>query len=414
MESRHTLFPLVTAIDRETKIQVTGLEPGRAYVLRGTSMHKPPHLWERELAADDTGAARWSERFPLPGEYLLDLFAPTAQRPVMTGHLFALPEGLARRIPLRCDFHTHTYYSDGRQSPTEMAIRGRELGLALLAITDHNRYTPTLEAISGAGALGLNLLGLPGEELSFPTWHMLSIGASAAVMDRFNSEAGQAEVAQAEAALAQRPLAPGLTAAEYAPMRWALDRIHRHGGKAYLCHPYWVASRVYHLDPRLYDQMVADGDLDAIELLGDVEFEDNLLSVARYQDLLLQGHRLPIVGNSDSHGVEHTYGCHWTLALAEERTGASALAAIAEGYSAACSVTGPGGRREGFRAYGSHQMVEYALFLEREFFPLHHAICQQEAQAAYQVLYHQGDRKEMLGHAERMAELYRQSLACAA
>jgi len=331
-----------------------------------------------------------------------------ARRPVTTGHIFALAPDLAGRRPLRCDFHIHTYYSDGRQSPTEMAIRGRELGLDVIAITDHNRHAPSQEAIIGAERLGLNLSCLLGEEVSFDNWHALSVGARTGIRELYETPGARSEVAQIGVELDKVELAGGLTSAEYAPLKWAIETIHRHGGRAYLAHPYWVHSQRYHLDLRLYDQLVADGEFDGVELLGEVHYENNLLSIAHYQDLAAKGHVIPLIGCSDTHGAEHYYGCYWTIVLAKNATGTEVLDAVQEGYSAACSTVGPTGKHEGLRIYGPLDLVEYALFLEREFFPMHDELCREEAQLAYAAFRGQETSQEAIaGGGPKMDRLYR-------
>ena len=89
-----------------------------------------------------------------------------------------------------------------------------------------------------------------------------------------------------------------------------------HGGRAYLAHPYWVVERGYHLPSPWYDRVLEEGILDGIELLGDVKHENNARSLARYLDFRASGGDIPIVGNSDTHRAEHTYGTYWTLVYA--------------------------------------------------------------------------------------------------
>lgn len=411
MDPRYPSYPKATAAGRETALAVEHLEPHLAYTVRAFPKKQRRHVWERTVQADARGRAEWPETFPEPGEYLLDLIAPRAERPTTTARVFALPDDLAPRLPWRGDFHIHTHYSGGSQpqmSPTEFAVRGRELGLDVLAITDHDLHTPSLEAIAGVARLGLNLACLMGEEVSFAdNWHMLAIGARCGISDLFQTDAAQAEVAALAASRAKDALAGGLRGDEYAPVRWVVDAIHRHGGRAFLAHPYWVSRRGFHLDIRLYDQLMADGVLDGVELLGDVAYEDNLLSVAHYQGLLMQGYRLPVIGCSDTHGTDHTFGCYWTMIWVAEPSGEGALRAIQDGYSVACSTVGPTGRHEGLRAYGAVRLVELALYLEREFFPLHDALCREEARLALETLFGETDRRaEMTACRARMMALY--------
>jgi hypothetical protein len=236
------------------------------------------------------------------------------------------------------------------------------------------------------------------------------VATGASVWERYNGDEGKAEIAALEAALAGKKMVGGLTAAEYAPIRWAVEGIHRQGGRAFLAHPYWIADRGRHLDVRLYEQLVAERLLDGVELIGDVDYEDNLLSVAYYQGLLEKGYRLPILGNSDTHDVAHTYGGHWTVAFVKEMTGAGVLQAIQERYSVACTLVTPAKQRDALRIYGPVEMVEYALFLNREFYPLHQSICQEEARHASAALL--GDATAKLGLAscrEQMTALFRRS-----
>ena len=410
MDSRYQLFPKVVMPEQETSLEIEGLVPESAYLVSSLPLRARRQIWTRELRTDSAGRLRWTERFPYKGEYLLDIYAQGAHRAATTAHLYAAPPDLARRLPLRCDFHIHTYYSDGHQSPVEMAVRGRELGLDVLAITDHNRHLPSKEAVAGVEQLGLNLICLPGEEISFPGWHMLAVATGASVWERYDSDEGKAEIAALEAALVDAKLVGGLPAAEYAPIRWAVEAIHRQGGRAFLAHPYWIADRGRHLDVRIYEQLVTEGVLDGVELIGDVDYEDNLLSVAYYQGLLEKGFRLPILGNSDTHDVAHTFGGHWTVALVEEMSGVGLLQAIQERYSVACTLVTPAKQRDALRIYGPVEMVEYALFLSREFYPLHQSICQEEARHATAAL--RGDpaaKQSLAACREQMAALFRRS-----
>ena len=64
----------------------------------------------------------------------------------------------------RYDLHMHTYYSDGRASPRELLEHASHLGLAGVAITDHDNARGTREGEPIAAALGLTLI--PGMEFS--------------------------------------------------------------------------------------------------------------------------------------------------------------------------------------------------------------------------------------------------------
>jgi hypothetical protein len=197
----------------------------------------------------------------------------------------------------------------------------------------------------------------------------------------------------------------GDTGWKHEALDWAIRTTQEQGGRAYLAHPYWAIERGYHLPPSLYDRVLEEGTLDGVELLGDVRHENNLRSLARYLDYRAGGHDIPIVSNSDTHGAEHTYGDYWTLVYAKEPTLDGVLEAIAGGWSVACTTAGryadtysagendgtasaglAGDRAARMLALGTFEWVDYAYFLEHQFYPLHDALCAQEATLAYRAL----------------------------
>ena len=63
-----------------------------------------------------------------------------------------------------CDLHTHSDFSDGTFSPTEIIREAEKLGLSAVALTDHNTVKGLSEFISAA--MDRNLEAIPGIELS--------------------------------------------------------------------------------------------------------------------------------------------------------------------------------------------------------------------------------------------------------
>jgi predicted metal-dependent phosphoesterase TrpH len=373
------LFPLVVPVDQTAVLSIAHLTPGGNYVVRIRARRRDADVSEQELVADDSGRLWVRDTYTVPGEHTIDLFAaPGSDRLARIAFYVAAPE-LHTRRPLRCDFHIHTIYSDGRNSPAEMLIRGRELGLDAAVITDHNAYAGSIEGIEERERLRLNLITMPGEEVSGPNWHILSINAHTSVYDLRIGDFGLDSDEK-------RDHWKATTAWEYDALHWAVMATQSHGGRAYLAHPYWAVERGFHLPETMYDQILAEGILDGLELLGDVRYENNVRSLARYLDYRAAGHDIPILGNSDTHWVDHTYGTYWTLVLAENPTPQGVLDAIADGWSVACTTVKPVDihrRKEVLQAFGPFELVDYAYFLEQQFFPLHDMLCAQEAALAY-------------------------------
>jgi predicted metal-dependent phosphoesterase TrpH len=72
------------------------------------------------------------------------------------------------------DLHTHTTYSDGSLTPSELVLAAKEKGLSALAVTDHDTIQGIPEAILAAEQIGMDLI--PGVEISVdfnPEMHIL-------------------------------------------------------------------------------------------------------------------------------------------------------------------------------------------------------------------------------------------------
>lgn len=78
------------------------------------------------------------------------------------------------------DLHMHSTASDGQYSPGELVKMGKEKGLEVLALTDHDTFSGVQEAIAAGERLGVRVLR--GVELSareYPSLHILGYGFSA-------------------------------------------------------------------------------------------------------------------------------------------------------------------------------------------------------------------------------------------
>ncbi len=89
-----------------------------------------------------------------------------------------LPDGLTIEDGPGIDLHTHTTASDGSLSPAALVQKAHVLGLAALAVTDHDTISGLAEAADTARELGIDFL--PGVELSVEDkdgrFHLLGYG----------------------------------------------------------------------------------------------------------------------------------------------------------------------------------------------------------------------------------------------
>jgi hypothetical protein len=293
--------------------------------------------------------------------------------------LYALEADLFERMPYKGDFHMHTYHSDGRESPAYVAASCRKIGMDFMAITDHHRYLPSLEAAEAFSGAAVDLRIYPGEEVHPPNnpVHMLNFGGNFSINDLFKTDAYHAEVAAIASQLEDFP--EGIERYPYASCEWVFQKVREAGGLGVFCHPYWISRRRYDVPQTLSNLLLERQPYDALELIGGYhrsEVESNALQVARYQEERAGGKRIPIVGVSDSHGCEtgSLFGWYYTVVFSPSLDLPDLITSIKDLYSIAVEAL-PG---ETARAFGPFRLVQFAQFLMREVFPAHDSLCASE------------------------------------
>ncbi len=251
------------------------------------------------------------------------------------------------------DLHTHSTASDGTLSPVELVRHARDMGVQVLAITDHDTTDGINAAAQEAAAVGISLI--PGVEVS-TSWggcsiHLLGLGIEPDCAELQQGLAGVRETREQRAQEMGRRLEkagitgayagarvfaagtlvgrahfarylvetghaatvrkvfqhylktgkPGYVATQWAPLEDAVSWIHASGGQALIAHPAryrFTRSKMR----RLLSEFVEMGG-DGMEVIaGSYTGDDiaNMASHAREFDLLAS------VG-SDYHGPENQW-----------------------------------------------------------------------------------------------------------
>lgn len=264
---------------------------------------------------------------------------------------------------MRIDLHTHSNISDGTDAPGELVGRAAEVGLTVVALTDHDTLAGLDQAVAQGERLGVevvrglelscsrdgssvHLLGYgvdardPGlaEELvrvrSGRTDRLLPVLARLAelgvpvteeqVMQHVGNSpsVGRPHIADAlvEAGHVRnrteafdRFLADGGPAhvPRYAvSVERGIDLVHAAGGVAVIAHP-WGRGREHLLPPERLEQLVADHQLDGLE----VDHQDHGADVRHRLRRLADRLDVLATGSSDYHGAgkeDHDLGCNTT------------------------------------------------------------------------------------------------------
>lgn len=308
--------------------------------------------------------------------------------------LYAVEDDLFALRPWKGDLHVHTYHSDGKESPAYVAGMYRRAGFDFLAITDHKKYAPSLEAIKAYEGIPIDLRLYPGEEVHPPEnpVHIVNFGGRFSINELFDTDAYRSEVQAIETN-------EGVPR-QYASCVWCFDKIREAGGLGIFCHPYWLAGHRYDVPLHLTDMIFANQPFDAYEVIGGFfrhQWESNKLQVARYEDERANGKRIPIVGSSDSHGTEQAdlFGWYYTLVFSPTPD----LPDLIEGVKGLKSVAVEAIAGELPRAFGPFRLVKYAQYLLREVFPLRDELCAEEGRL---MLAHAAGDQDAAGMLERL------------
>lgn len=294
-----------------------------------------------------------------------------------TFHIYSVYPDLYGKRAFKGDLHIHSFRSDGMEDPAVVAANYRKAGFDFIAITDHRKWEPSIEAIESYKDVDIDLKLFPGEEVHIPGdyIHVVNFGGTVSVNERYqtNKEKIDAEVREAAEKLS---LPQGINPLEYSYRKWIADSIHQGAGIAILVHPFWYFRNQYNMQTKMTEYLLQEGVFDAFELFGGQTVMENNMQSALYNELRSKGVKIPIVGSSDSHGTEPPiwFKTVQTVLLSEGLELEQLKSNIQELYSAAVECL-PGNN---YIVEGSYRMVKYVLFLLKYYFPRHDELCFEE------------------------------------
>ncbi len=289
--------------------------------------------------------------------------------------VYALGADLYTKTPLRADFHSHSFRSDGKRDPAALAGHFREMGYDAFALTDHNRAYPGDEIDEVYADLQTSLCRVPGEEIHVPGYmtHIIHLFGKESVTEQYIRDPEGTSRAIREDYLPRVPAdVPEVYRERYAAVMWATERIHAAGGIAVFPHPFWCpgGSRMRNVRYALARIYLKSGLFDAYELLGGMGQTGNNRSIALWAELRAEGVDIPVVGSGDVHGLRAScqFPHLFTVCFAESNTPEGIRDAILSKYSVAVEASGTEYERR-YRAYGSFRLVDYTHFLLAHYFP---------------------------------------------
>lgn len=219
-------------------------------------------------------------------------------------------------VTLKCDFHTHTVFSDGKVWPTVRVDEAWNDGLDAIAITDHIEYRPNKEIvvsdlnksneIATKHGADIGMIVIKGTEItrSKPIGHLNAL---------FIKDANKMQVDKPED---------------------AIDEAIRQGAFVMWNHPGWPndTSTLY----RVHEELIAKKKIHGVEAFGNnFDWYPKVIDWCKTTGLT-------VMGNSDIHyTVANTYGLDkmarpMTLVFAKERTQDGIKEALFAGRTLVC------------------------------------------------------------------------------
>ena len=444
----YDVFPKVVLAGEENLITIkalgwhAGFEAGKSYKLCISGMEDgetdmyPDWAFYREVqvVADEDDSLRFPFTFPTEQEYLIKFERISGQDPVKV-YVYAVNEDMRGRYPYRGDLHVHSRRSDGKESPAIVCANYRAAGYDFMAITDHRRYYPSLEAMQAFEGVAPDFCLVPGEEVHVPLTdiHIINFGSHFSINGLVDGSINQEERGDDPKYRSDNGACPPVLSRDeyermireraakgkwfgseqadisYAVCEWVYDRIREGGGLAIFCHPCWRRRLTYQVPTKFIEKMLDEHPFDAYEVLGGENYyEQDGLQTAWYYEELAKGHRFPIVGSTDTHGsTEHNRNaliCS-TIVFAPANTRESLIQSVRESYSVAVDTIS-----KEFRLVGSLRLQKYACFLMENFYPLHDRACAIEGEYLRQYVTGAESAKERLdligGDVSRMIRKY--------
>jgi len=222
-------------------------------------------------------------------------------------------------VTLKCDFHSHTVFSDGNVWPTVRIAEAYRDGLDAIAITDHIEYQPKKDQIPTDHNAAWKILQGPAKEANIILVHGAEI-----TRDMPPGHLNALFITDANALVRDS-------------VYDAIEAAVKQGAFIQWNHPGWKSQEPDGI-PKLYNihkRLLKNGWIHGIEFFNDSEYYPNILEWCRE-------YKLAVMANSDIHGIiseeyrEPEYKNRpMTLVFARERTAESLKEALFAGRTLA-------------------------------------------------------------------------------
>ncbi len=317
-------------------------------------------------------------------------------------YIYALDSDLSSLKAYKGDTHLHSCRSDGEGTPFEVACSYRAAGYDFIAVTDHHKFAPSLEAQAAIKELTDEFYVFRGEEVhnkSMGYFHIINFNGESSVNDIIETDDDYVE-AEIQRILDTNDLG-GLSDPRCVAYRiFIAEHIRKANGVAIMAHPFWNCFGEYNMQTEDFIYHWKAGTFDALEVLASCDGTgngNNLQEMLRC-DMIAEGYKIPVVGASDAHTTVNKvptdlFNKQFTLVFAKD------FDEIPEAIKAERGVAIERRDDYDFRAVGKFRYAKYARYLMREFYPHYTKLCANHARALAD-----SDKKQLAEAEKKIAE----------
>lgn len=299
-------------------------------------------------------------------------------------YIYSLDDDFASLKAFKGDTHLHTNRSDGEGTPFEVSCNYRAAGYDFIAITDHHKFEPSLEAQREIKELTSDFFVFRGEEVhnkDMGYFHVINFNGESSVNDIIENDDAYVE-SEIERILSSYDLS-GLSDPRCVAYRiFIAEHIRKVNGLAIMAHPFWECYGEYHMQTEEFIYHWQNGHFDALEVIAgcDGTGNGNNLQEMLWCDMLSEGYKIPVVGSSDAHTTVNKrptdrFNNQFTIVFAKD------FDDIPNAIKAERAVAVNRKNDSDFRAIGKFRYAKYARFLMREYYPIYASLCAQHSLA---------------------------------
>ncbi len=392
------VFPKVFVADKEQTVYVKimgdkttknakvfiKIQPMERYAIPHTKLYRIDEE-ERypfvEMRKKDGGMYALNYHFFAEQQY--DVKIKYGEEIVYSTYIYSIKDDAVGLLPFKGDTHLHSCRSDGEGTPFEVGCAYRAAGYDFIAVTDHHRYAPSLEAKAEFETLTDKFTVFKGEEVhnrDMGYMHIINFDGDFSVNDIVEN---QGEFVEKEVSRILQTTAFDESVADKYDCAYRIfiaEQIRKGGGVAIMAHPYWTCYGEYNMQEGNVVYLLKNGCFDALEVLAgcDMTNHGNNLQVALWSNLRERGIKIPVLGSSDSHSTtakNSLFNKQYSLVFANGFTG------IKDAVKAEKSVAVLAKNQKDYFVFGQFRWVKYARFLLAEYFPSYVKLAKKHAVA---------------------------------